>query len=116
MHVLQAIRQAIATQKEVTPQIIKGCFIKSTLFSFKEGLQRRPRDYIDPPLLDKMQQIAEQLHIVGRIRDVINIRDFIELLGEEVEDLAKDLIKQVVELYVGPDRDIEIDKDSSKQP
>ena len=56
------------------------------------------------------------MHTVGRIRDVINIWDFIKLLGKEVEDLAKDLIKQVVELYVGPDRDVEIDKDSSKQP
>jgi hypothetical protein len=54
------------------------------------------------------------LHTAGRIRDVINIWDFIKLLGKEVEDLAEDLIKQVVELYVGPDRDIETDENSSK--
>jgi hypothetical protein len=40
-----------------------------------------------------MQQMAEQLHTAGRIRDVINIRDFIELPGKEVEDSAEDLIK-----------------------
>jgi len=93
MHVLWAIRWTIAAWKEVTPQTIEGCFIKSTLFSFKEGPQRHPRDYLDPPLLDKMQQMAEQLHTAGRIRDVINIWDFIKLPGEEVEDSAEDLIE-----------------------
>ena len=60
--------------------------------------------------------MVEQLYTAGRVRNVINIRNFIELLGKEVEDLTKDLIKDVVELYVGPDRDTEIDKDESKQP
>ena len=60
--------------------------------------------------------MAEQLHTVGRIRDVTNIRDFIELLGKEVEDSAEDLIEQVAELYAGPDRDAETDEDSSEQP
>ena len=54
--------------------------------------------------------------MVGRVCNVINIRNFIKLLGKEVEDLTKDLIKDVVELYIGPNRDIEIDKDKSKQP
>ena len=111
MHVLQEIRWAIAAQKEVILQAIKGCFIKSTLFSIREGLQSRPYNYIDPPVLDKMQQIAEQLRTGGRVQDVINIRNFIKLPGEEVEDLAEDLIKHVVELYAGPARDIEIDED-----
>ena len=35
--------------------------------------------------------MAERLHTAGRIRDVTNIRDFIELPGEEVEDSAEDL-------------------------
>ena len=52
--------------------------------------------------------------MAGRIRNVINIRDFIKLLGEEVEDSAEDFIKQVVELYAGPDRDVETDEDSFK--
>jgi hypothetical protein len=42
---------------------------------------------------------------------VIDIRNFIELPGEEVEDLLEDLIKSIVEFYIGPDRDIEIDKE-----
>ena len=45
-----------------------------------------------------------------------NIQDFIKLLGKEVEDLTEDLIKHIVELYVGPDRDAEIDKEVIKQP
>jgi len=60
--------------------------------------------------------MVEQLHTAGRIRNVTNIWDFIKLPGEEVEDSAEDLIEQVVELYVGPDRDAETDKDSSEQP
>ena len=111
MHVLQAIQWTIAAQKEVTLQAIKSCFIKSTLFSIREGLQNCPYNYIDPPVLDKIQQIVEQLYIAGRFYNVINIRNFIKLLGKEVEDLAKDLIKHVVELYAGPDRDAETDKD-----
>jgi hypothetical protein len=55
--------------------------------------------------------MAEQLHAAGRFYNVTNIRNFIKLLGEEVEDLAKDLIKHVAELYAGPDRDAETDKD-----
>ena len=31
--------------------------------------------------------------MVGRVHNVINIRNFIELLGKKVEDLTKDLIK-----------------------
>ena len=54
--------------------------------------------------------------MAGRIRNVTNIWDFIELPGKEVEDSAKNLIKQVAKLYVGPDRDAETDKDSSEQP
>ena len=46
----------------------------------------------------------------------MNIQDFIKLLGEEVEDSLEDLIKYIVELYIGPDRDIEIDKEVIKQP
>ena len=116
MHVLWAIRWTITAQKEVTPQIIKSCFIKSTLFSVREGPLNRPHDYIDPPVLDKIQQIAEQLHAAGRFHNVINIRNFIKLSGEEVEDLAKDLIKHVAELYAGPDRDAETDEDDFIQP
>ena len=40
-----------------------------------------------------------------------NIQDFIELPGEEVEDLLENLIKSIVELYAGPDRDMETDKE-----
>ena len=43
-----------------------------------------------------------------------NIQDFIELLGEEVEDLMEDLIKHIAELYIGPDCDAEIDKEVIK--
>jgi len=42
---------------------------------------------------------------------VIDIRNFIKLPGKEVEDLLEDLIKSIVELYIGPNRDIEIDEE-----
>ena len=58
--------------------------------------------------------MAEQLLIAGRIRAVINIQNFIKLLGKEVEDSSKDLIKHVAELYAGPNRDTEIDKEVIK--
>ena len=63
-----------------------------------------------------MQQIAEQLRTAGRVRDVTNIRNFIKLPGEEVEDSAEDLIKYIAELYAGPDRDAETDEDDFTQP
>ena len=63
-----------------------------------------------------MQQIVEQLLAVGRIHAIINIWEFIELLSKEVEDLSKDLIKHIVELYVGPNCDAEIDKEAIKKP
>jgi len=44
--------------------------------------------------------------------NVINIRNFIKLLGKKVEDLTKDLIKYIAEPYIGPNYDIEIDKDN----
>ncbi len=44
----------------------------------------------------------------------MNIQNFIKLLGKEVEDLTEDLIKHIVELYAGPDRDIETDKEVVK--
>jgi transcription initiation factor IIE alpha subunit len=60
--------------------------------------------------------MAEELQAAGRIRAVTNIQDFIKLLGEEVEDLTEDLIKHIVELYAGPDRDAETDKEVIEQP
>jgi len=60
--------------------------------------------------------MVEQLHIVGRVCNIINVCNFIELLGEEVEDLTKDLIKHVVELYTEPDCNAETDEDKSEQP
>ena len=54
--------------------------------------------------------------MAGRVRNVINIYNFIKLLGEEVEDLTKDLIEYVAKLYAGPDRDTETDEDESEQP
>jgi hypothetical protein len=60
--------------------------------------------------------MSEQLRTVGRIRSVINIRNFIELPGEEAENSTKDLIEHVAELYAGPNRDAEIDEDESEQP
>ena len=56
--------------------------------------------------------MAEQLLAAGRIHTVINIWEFIELLGEEVEDLSEDLIEHIVELYAGPDRDVEMDEEA----
>jgi len=67
-------------------------------------------------MVGEMQQMAEQLLAAGRIRAVINIRNFIELPGEEVEDSLEDLIKHVAELYAGPDRDAETDEEVIKQP
>jgi len=58
--------------------------------------------------------MVKQLHTVGKVRNVINIRNFIKLLSEEVENLTKDLIEYIVELYAGPDCNIEIDKSKSK--
>ena len=42
---------------------------------------------------------------------MVDIWNFIKLPGEEVEDLLEDLIESIVELYVGPDRDMETDKE-----
>ena len=62
-------------------------------------------------MVNEIQQLAEQLYTAGRIRAVINIQDFIELPGKEVEDSLEDLIESIAELYAGPDRDTEIDKE-----
>ena len=58
--------------------------------------------------------MAEQLHTAGRVHNVVNIRNFIELLGEEVEDSTEDLIEHVAKLYAGPDRNAETNEDESK--
>ena len=60
--------------------------------------------------------MAEQLLTAGRIRTIINIRNFIKLPGKEVEDSSEDLIEHIAELYAGPNRDTETDKEVIKQP
>ena len=87
------------------PQPIEICFIKSTLFGSRIGPRSHPQDYIDPPVIDEIEQLAEQLHTAGRVRAVINVRNFIEPPGDEVEDSPEDLIESIAELYAGPDRD-----------
>ena len=84
------------------------------LFSSYIGLQPPPQGYIDPPIINKLQVIVEELQAVGRIRAIINIQNFIKLLGKEVEDLIEDLIKYIAGLYIGPNCDIEIDKEVIK--
>ena len=59
--------------------------------------------------------MAEQLYMAGRVCIIINIRNFIKLLGKEAEDSTEDLIEHVAELYAGPDRDTETDKDESER-
>ena len=49
------------------------------------------------------------------MKNIINIRNFIELLGKEVEDSSEDLIEYVVELYAGPDHDAEMDEEAVEQ-
>ena len=112
MHILQAIRWAIIAQKEVTLKVINSCFIKSTLFGLREGLLPRPSNYIDP-VINKVQEIAKQLYTTRRIYKPINIQNFIYLLGEDIVDSTKDLIKHVAELYTRLDYNIEIDKEDS---
>jgi len=60
--------------------------------------------------------MAEQLLTAGRIRAIMNIRNFIKLPGKEVEDSSEDLIEHVAELYTGPDRDAETNEEVIKQP
>ena len=55
--------------------------------------------------------MAKQLHTAKKICAVANIWNFIKLLGEEVEDSVKDFIKYVVELYTGPDCNIETEEE-----
>ena len=112
MHVLQAIRWAIIAWKEVTPKAINSCFVKSTLFSLREGPLPRPYNYIDP-IINKVQEIAKQLRAAGRIHEPINIQNFIYLPGEDIVDSTEDLIKHVAELYAGLDRDTETDEEDS---
>ena len=45
-----------------------------------------------------------------------NIQDFIELLGEEVEDLIEDFIEHIAELYTRPDSDAKMDEEVIEQP
>jgi len=54
--------------------------------------------------------MVKQLYTVGRVYNVINIYNFIRFLDEEVEDLTKDFIKYIVELYIGPNCNIKINK------
>ena len=60
MHVLWAIRWAIAAWGEVTSQTIDNCFVKSTLFGSREGPPPRPCNYIDP-VINKVEEMAKQL-------------------------------------------------------
>ena len=60
--------------------------------------------------------MAKQLQAAGRICKVMDIQNFINLPGEEVEDLTEDLIEHVAELYAGPNRDAEIDEEDTQQP
>ena len=57
--------------------------------------------------------MTEQLYAAGRICELINIQDFIYLLGEDVVDSTEDLIEHVAELYARLDRDIETDEEDS---
>ena len=91
--------------------MIKNCFVKFTLFSSCINLWPYPQDYIDPSIINKIQQLVEQLYTAGRIYAVINIQDFIKLLGEEVKNSLEDLIEIIAELYAGLNRNTKTDEE-----
>ena len=57
--------------------------------------------------------MAEQLCTARKIYKLINIQNFIHLLGKDVVNSTEDFIKYIVELYTRPDRNTEIDKEGS---
>ena len=85
------------------------------LFSSYIGLRPHPQGYIYPPIINKPQEIIEELYTVRRIRPIINIQNFIKLLSKKVEDLIEDLIKYIAELYIGPNCNVKINKEVIKK-
>ena len=71
------------------------------LFGSYIGPWPYPQNYLNPPVVNKMQQMVEQLLAAERICAIINIQNF---------------IKHVAELYAGPNHNAETDEEVVEQP
>ena len=59
--------------------------------------------------------MAKELQVAERIYAIINIQNFIELLGEEIKNSTEDFIEHIAKLYTGPDCDAKTNEEIIKQ-
>jgi len=83
MNVLRAVQWAIAAWHEISPQTVMNCFTHLTIFGPREGPQGTPSGYSEPQLEAELEVYLQQLSQAGQIRQLIPIRDFININGED---------------------------------
>lgn len=117
MHVLRTIRWAVhAWISEVHPATIQNCFRHSqTRYEYsstrvKPSLWKNGHD-----TLNLVAEKARDLRIAGRIRDAMQISNFISPPEEDVDDDEGDIIGQIAAQY-DPERPAESDEEEDHQP
>lgn len=111
MHILQAVRWCVTVwHTDIQDSTIANCFRKSTIFGVVNGPEPRPTD---AELIYQIQEATNRLHQLGKIREIMDIRNFINPPEEVVADNSDDIIADIVEQFT--ERDAETDEEEDIQ-
>ena len=83
-------------REEVKPWTISSCFMKSTLLGTSISLQYKSVDWEEP---HELQILAQQLRDAGQIKEIMNMKQFINPEEEVIEESPEDLLDHLAESY-----------------
>jgi len=95
---------------EVTADTISNCWVKSKLLGEQYGPEQKPKDWDQQQ--HEVEGLVEELQNAGRIRDRMDVSDFLNPVEETVEDSPEDLLDHVAETFT----EIEIESEGNGNP
>ena len=113
MHVLRAIRWGNkAWYDDLSSTTISNCWVKSRVLGpqysvpTEEESKKNPRvavmdeeDSETQPIIEQMKKTMDTLQISGRIRQVMNINQFLNPASEQIVENDEDIVSHLVECY-----------------
>lgn len=102
MDILKAIRWGIQSWRfDVSTKTIENCFKKA--FNCEKSYQ----EPVDSTVMSDIQNIFSQLQVSSPIRDLMDIRSFLNPMDEKVEDNTDDIDNQILTQYTPAESDEE---------
>lgn len=96
--ILNAVHWILEAWRKVPMGVIDSCWKKSTLLGPVHTCARKPSDWEEREVIH-MKELAEELARAGRIKEIMDINNFINPPDEQAVDTSEDLLQQVAETF-----------------